>query len=285
MRLLCWFPCAVLLAVPAGCDPSAPPSQAPKKENAPAAGGAGFEVVGRTQCVPGKRAAIAPVPLHPVVEVFVKPGDRVKKEQKLVLIDDDEPKADLRNKEALLEGARIVLKEARRHLAAAEKSHQNGALSDVAYHAARCAAAKAEQDERAAVAAVESMKAELEHYTVVAAIDGVVAWLDVHPGMVSRPGTTLWGEIMDLSELDVRCELTPEQADRVAVGQSAEVLLNGQGTSAVGRVAFVGIAADAASGKIPVCVRLPNPDGRLRAGVPLRVRLSDAPGTPAGRAP
>jgi RND family efflux transporter MFP subunit len=279
MRLLPWFPCAVLLAVPAACDPTATPPQAPKRDGPPPAAAGVFEVVGRSQAVPGKRAAIAPVPLHPVVEVFVKPGDRVKKEQKLVLIDDDEPKADLRNKEALLESAKVVLKEARRYLSAAEKTHERGALSDVAYFAARAAAAKAEHEERAAQAAVDSSKAELEHYTVVAAIDGIVAWLDVHPGMVSRPGTTLWGEILDLGELDVRCELTPEQADRVAVGQSAEVLLPGPGTSAAGRVSFVSIAADAASGKVPACVRVANPEGRLRCGVPLRVRFAEAPAT------
>jgi membrane fusion protein (multidrug efflux system) len=238
-------------------------------------GAGSFEVVGRTQCVPGKKGTIAPVPLHPVVEVFVRPGDRVKKEQKLVQLDDDEPKADVRNKEALLESARVVLKEAQRHLEAAEKVHRSAALSDIAYYAARTAAAKAVHDERAALAAVESAKAELEHYTVTAAIDGVVAWLEVYPGMVSRPGTTVWGEILDLSELDVRCDLTPEQADRVVLGQAAEVFTNGTGSPAAGKVAFVSIAADTASGKVPVCVRLPNPNGRLRCGVPVRVRLAE----------
>ncbi len=64
-----------------------------------------FTVPGRVQCAPGKKATIAPVPLHPVVEVFVKAGDRVKKDQILVRLDDDEPKADRDNKKALLECA------------------------------------------------------------------------------------------------------------------------------------------------------------------------------------
>src|SRR4051812_40986867 len=38
------------------------------------------EVPGKTQPVPGKVALIAPVPLHPVEEVKVAPGDRVKKD-------------------------------------------------------------------------------------------------------------------------------------------------------------------------------------------------------------
>jgi RND family efflux transporter MFP subunit len=280
MKTLTWSALVVLLAVPMSCDPTAAHPQAPKKDvpDPPAA----FAVVGRTQCVPGKKGLIAPVPLHPIVKVLVKPGDRVKKDQKLVQLDDDEPKADVRHKEAVVEGTRVTREEARRYLAAAERVHQSGALSEVAYFAARTAAAKAEHDERAAQAALAAAKAELEHYSVTAVIDGVVAWLDVHPGMVSRPGTTVWGEIMDLSELDVRCDLTPEQADRVALGQMAEVWVNGQAAAVSARIAYVGIAADMTSGKVPACVRLPNPDGRLRCGVPVRVRFPGVPETAGG---
>jgi multidrug efflux pump subunit AcrA (membrane-fusion protein) len=57
---------------------------------------------GKTQPVPGRVAKIAPVVLHPVTEVLVVPGTRVKKGQPLVRIDDDEAKADVRNKEAAL---------------------------------------------------------------------------------------------------------------------------------------------------------------------------------------
>ena len=62
--------------------------------------------------------------------------------------------------------------------------------------------AEAEARVATAQANLEASRAELEHYTVTAPIDGVVSWLDVHPGTVSRPGTTVWGEILDLSELE-----------------------------------------------------------------------------------
>jgi RND family efflux transporter MFP subunit len=239
-------------------------------------------VPGRTQCVLGRKGMIAPVPLHPVVEVLVKPGDRVKKGQPLVKLDDDEAQADVRSKQAALENATIALAEARRYLTASQRAA--AALPEQKLHEARVSALKAEQDQRSAKAALESSQAELEHYTVVALIDGVVAWLDVHPGMVSRPGTTVWGEILDLSELDVCCELTPEQAEGVTLGQEAEVQANGgKEVYGVGKVAFVGIAADKATGLVPVLVRLANPKGRLRCEVPVRVHFKDNTAIPAER--
>jgi multidrug resistance efflux pump len=50
------------------------------------------------------------VPLHPVVDVLVEPGSRVKKGQVLVKLDDDEAQADVRNKQALLANTKIALK-------------------------------------------------------------------------------------------------------------------------------------------------------------------------------
>jgi RND family efflux transporter MFP subunit len=242
------------------------------------------EVVGRTESAPGRKGMIAPVPLHPVVEVLVNPGDRVNKGQALVKLDDDEARAEVRVKRAALENARIDLQESRRYLGAIEKAISS--VPDVAHQKARVAALAAEMHERSAEAALESAQAELQHYVVTASIDGVVSWLDVSPGTVSRPGTSVWGEILDLSEIDVRCEVTADQADRASVGQPAEVRSSeGNMGSGTGRVVFVGLTADRTTGLVPVVVRLPNPKERLRCGVRVHVRFDAAHrGTPRSEA-
>jgi membrane fusion protein, multidrug efflux system len=242
--------------------------------NAPGAGA--FWVAARTQCVPGRKCIIAPVPLHPVVEVKVAAGDKVKKDQVLVKLDDDEPQADVRQKKALLESAKVVLQEADRYLAKAQEMYKGGALPEAKFFAAQTAAHKAAHDERAAVAAVEGAVAELEHYEVQAMIDGVVSWLDVHLGTVSRPGTTVWGEILDLNEIDVKCDVTPEQADRVAIGQYVEVRQTKKnGAAMTGKVVTVGIAVSAQTGLVPVLVRVPNPQGVLRCGEAVQAGFSE----------
>src|SRR5262249_45623053 len=155
---------------------------------------------------------------------------------------------------AALENAEIMLKEAKRYHDAVEE-HARSLPAQKCFEA-RAAALKAEADVRAAKATLEAEQAELEHYTVVAPIDGVVNRLDVHPGTVSRPGTVVWGEILDLSEIDVRAEVTPEQADRIAVGQTAEVRSTGKSQLyGTGKVIFIGFAADRRTNLVPVIIR------------------------------
>ncbi|HEV3299678.1 MAG TPA: efflux RND transporter periplasmic adaptor subunit [Planctomycetaceae bacterium] len=269
------LPFGVALVVLTGCEPI---STIPKLASPLLADGSapvdrsGKEVLGRTEFAPGRKGMIAPVPLHPVVEVLVSAGDRVNKGQPLVRLDDDEAQAEVRAKRAELENARIDLKESRRYLGTIEKA--KSVFPDVAYHKARTADLAAEMHERAAEAAWESAKAELQHYVVIAPIDGVVSWLDVSPGTVSRPGTGVWGEILDLSEIDVRCELTADEADQLSLGQPAEVRSSQPKISCgKGRVVFVGRTAEKRTGLVSVVVRLHNENERLRCGVPVYVRF------------
>ena len=131
----------------------------------------------------------------------------------------------------------------------------------------------------AAEAELSLAESELKLYTVTAPIDGEVAWLDVSPGTVTWPGTLIWGEIVDLRELDVRCELSPAQADHVVVGQSAEVWVDGKVEAAgTGKVVFAGKVADRNSGFVPVVVRVANSHERLRAEVAVKVRFQTQKG-------
>ena len=131
----------------------------------------------------------------------------------------------------------------------------------------------------AAEAELSLAQGELKLYTVTAPIDGEIAWLDVSPGTVTWPGSLIWGEIVDLRELDIRCELSPAQAEQVAVGQSAEVRLDGKAeAAATGKVVFVGKVADRNSGLVPVVVRVANSQDRLRAEVAVKVRFQTETG-------
>jgi membrane fusion protein (multidrug efflux system) len=323
MRLVLSSSLCALSVLLAGCGAATTAARAPGTKEGLSASADVLEVVGQTQPAPGRIATIAPVVLHPVTEVTVAPGDRVKKDQVLVKLDDDEARAEVRAKRAalaelqaglkrlkaqpreeeraearaILESARLSLEQNRELLGMMEQT--SGILPYGTIQATKFSVLPSQTEERAATArlerllkqpveleiaeaearvaaaqaALESARAELEHYTVTASIDGVVTWLEVNTGTASRPGTSVWGEIVDLSAIDVGCDLTPAQAARVAVGQAAEVRQEGQRGPWAGRVVFVGMAADRRTGRVPVRVRLKETQERVRCYVEVTVRF------------
>lgn len=201
---------------------------------------------------------------------------------------------------ACLDNCRICAQEAKHLFDRLDDLHKKGSISEQRYHEARAALAKSDADERAAhmrlqrlvkrpykheitevearikvaEGAVKVAAAELEHYTVTAPIEGVVTSLDVSIGTVSRPGTTVWGEIMDLRDIDVRCDLPPAQADRLVVGQNAEVTPSwNKDQRFTGKVVLVNLAADPRTGLVPVVIRIADNRERLRAYIDVKVRL------------
>lgn len=235
---------------------------------------AALEVSGRTRCLLTRRGIIASAILRPVVDVLVGPGDRVTKGQVLIKLYDLEPQAKLRAREQELRSIEAKAQASRRNLDFAERSHQTGAIPQTTYNELRGTALSNEAQVQAAQAELAVAQAELKLYSLTAPIDGEVAWLDVSPGTVSWPGSLIWGEVVDLRELDVRCEVTPDQAARIAIGQAAEVRPDGHAEAAEsGKVVFVGKVADRNNGLIPVVVRVANAQGRLRAEVAVKVRF------------
>jgi len=238
-----------------------------------------LEVPGRTRCMLSHRGIIASPILRPVVEVLVGPGDRVTKGQVLIKLYDLEPQAKVRAREKELKSIEAKSQYSRRNLDNAERSRHTGAMPENVYNDIRAVALSNEAQVPAAEAELALAQSELKLYAVTASIDGEIAWLDVSPGTVTWPGSLIWGEIVDLRELDIRCELSPVQLEQVAVGQSAEVWLDGKGEpAATGKVVFVGKVANRNSGLVPVVVRVANVQERLRAEVAVKVRFQTEKG-------
>jgi len=278
MKMLLLGACGLMIGVLAGCELASPAADLPAA-SLPTGSTASLQVPGRTRCMLARRGIIAAAILRPVVEVLVGPGDRVTKGQVLIKLFDLEPQAKLRAREKELSSIEAKARYSRRNLDLAEKSRQTGALPETTYNEIRATALSNEAQVLAAEAEVSLAQSELKLYTVTASIDGEIAWLDVSPGTVTWPGSLIWGEIVDLRELDIRCELSPAQAERVAMGQSAEVWLDGKPEAAgTGKVVFVGKVADRNSGFVPVVVRVANAQERLRAEVAVKVRFQTAQG-------
>lgn len=229
-------------------------------------------VIGRTRCVLSHRGIIASAILRPVTDVLVQAGDRVTKGQPLIKLYDLEPQAKVRARKQELKSIQAKAKFSRLNAELAEKQQNTGAVPFLTLNEIRATAASNDAQVLAAEAELVLATSELRLYTVTAPIDGEIAWLDVSPGTVTWPGAMIWGEIVDVSELDVYCSLPPHDAEPIAPGQTADVWLDDRHeVTASGRVISVGKSASGTGGGVPIIIRIANPQGRLRAELDVNV--------------
>jgi multidrug resistance efflux pump len=200
-----------------------------------------------------------------------------------------------------LEKARVTTENARKRVAMLRPLARDGVIATKRYRDAQADYEKAQADEqaardrleevrnqpihreireeeaklRSAIADWEKSRSDLEDCTIRAPIAGVISGLRARPGMIARPGTASWGEILDLSVIDVRCLLPSKNVGQVAVGQEADVHDEADVDAGRGKVVAVGVAANrhGKQHEIPVILRLKNPRERLRCYVPVKVRF------------
>jgi multidrug efflux pump subunit AcrA (membrane-fusion protein) len=191
---------------------------------------------------------------------------------------------------AQLESAQIASKAARAYLERLAALREHDAVSAREYSTQKTTLLRAEADEKAAQAhldvllkqpieheiaetaarlavadaELDAAEAELEHYVLHASIDGVVCWLDVTPGTVNRAGTKVWGEIVDLQEVDVKVEMTPRQLSMIDRLQPVHIRQPEIDKSWDARFVYAAPAANHETGRIPVILRVSNTEEQLR---------------------
>ena len=223
---------------------------------------------GLTQCAPGRRGIIAPVPLHPVLEVKVVPGQRVKKGQ--------DSSFWTTTKRGPTCGSSGAARHARQSAGEARRFRKGrvGPGNHARATAVRRALPSAKPRRMSGgQGRAHLADAELEHFHVTATVDGIVSRLDVCPGVVARPERP-FGRDRRPPRARRTIDLSPEQADHVAVGQKVEVRTTDGGSAAGRRDHLIGPVADAKTGHVPVLVRFPNPEERVRCGVNVSVRFT-----------
>jgi membrane fusion protein, copper/silver efflux system len=128
-------------------------------------------------------------------------------------------------------------------------------------------------------AAIERMQASGRAsgtVAIAAPIEGNVIARGAVPGSWVDRGTPLY-QVADLSTVWVLAELYPQDVAGVAVGQDADVQIEGGAPLAHGRVAFLYPTTDPSTRTTKVRVELANPDGRIRPGLYAQVDLRTPP--------
>lgn len=185
-------------------------------------------------------------------------GQRVRRGQLLVQLDDTLQRAQLQQAQAQASIARTNLQRNRELLAqnfvSASAVDQSAAALEVAE------------------AQVALAQAQLERMRIVAPFDGVAGIATVHLGDYVKDGADLVN-IEDASSMSVDFSLPERYLARLKTGQPVDVQVDAlPGRSFEGRIDAIDSQVDAQGRALLVRARLPNPKGELKAGMFARAR-------------
>lgn len=216
-----------------------------KVENAPVR----VEVVGTTASEE-KINLSARIPAY-VGEIFASAGDRVKKGQKLVALDDRDIRQQLAGAEAQLNQAQTEYERAKQLFEKEATTQQALTAAESMYAGAR--------------AQVEQVKVMLTYAQVESPIDGIVTERRIEAGDLANPGMLLLA-VYDPLRMRLEAPVPVRLVDRLALGQEVDVALERPARVLKGRVSEIVSEVDSSSRTQLVKVHLDGVEGDVLPG-------------------
>ncbi len=202
-----------------------------------------------------------------VQRVLVRRGQVVAEGTPLVALDADSARAAVAQAEAALAAARAQARLAEDAFARSARMRAQEGISESQYVQAEAQRDLARAQAQAAEAALHQARVHLDRHVLKAPFAGVVTRVPDGPGgAVSAATATPVASIESTGVLTLETALTQEEAAAVRVGDPVTVVVAETGARSEGAsVRLVLPSADAATGRVPVEVVVPNPEGRLLA--------------------
>lgn len=196
----------------------------------------------------------------PIREVLAEKGARLEAGDPIARIDDRELRAQVEEARAQ---ARLAEEQWKRRKRLYE---EQGAISKLDYLEVKYQAQQAR-------ARLERLEARLEDTIIRAPFAGVLDERYVEVGTSVSSGTRV-ALLVDLRPAEVEAGVPERYADDVSVGDSATVTIPSLGGEVYrGTLSYVGATVNPDSRTLPVEVRLPNPEGRMKPETVAEVSL------------
>jgi len=205
---------------------------------------------------PKKRTEVASQVLATVLEVRVRPGDRVKPNELLVTLDDRELAAQQRETIASLASTEADLVTRRADFERVKRAKAGGAVSEDEYGKVEGAFRVAEAQVTRAKEVIARLAVQITHTKIVATGSGLVADRFVDPGDLASPGKPLLS-VYDPDNLELHASVPETLAPAVTVGIELPVRIDAINFSARGTVREVVPQAQQASRSVLIKVTLP----------------------------
>ena len=233
-----------------------------------------------------------------IEHLYIKEGDIVRRNQKLVDLEPFAYTAQLQRAQADLSSRRIEVERAKAALATADLAYKRATnmerqgiqaqeLFDKAkldLQNAQAGYDSAKQGVQQASAMLSQAQTDLSHTTIVSPIDGKVVQLNAHEGEVVVTGTmnnpaSVIAIIADLSEILAEADVGETEVVGIKLGLPAKIQVDAVPDKAyVGRVVEIGSSATTRAGAtgmryFKVKAAISNADDRLRPGMTAQVSI------------
>lgn len=206
-----------------------------------------------------------------ITELSFKSGRLIKAGDPLIQLDDSSERAELAAAEATAELAKLSLDRSRQLL-------ERNTISQAEFDAA-------DAEYKQAIAQVNNIHAIIDKKRLVAPFDGLLGIRRVNIGQYLNPGD----EVVSLVSVDpINVTFFMPQKALSYLEQGLEVTVTSDafpGETMTGKLAALEARVDAATRMIEVQAKMPNPDGILRVGMFVNVRLDQAPPRPVKAVP
>ena len=202
----------------------------------------------------------------PVVEVTVEEGQTVRRGTLLGRIEGKALQDAQRSASSAVRSGEQQLALAQREAERTEQLVKGGALAARDLDQARAAVAQAEAQLADAQSRLASAQTESGDAVLRAPLSGVVSARSVNVGDVVSPGTPMF-TIINPSSMRLEASVPSDQLGALRVGGAVQFRVRGFDQTFEGQIQRISPATDAATGQVPIFVSIPNPAGRLVAGL------------------
>lgn len=223
---------------------------------------------------PRRRTEVAGQLLASVLEVKVQPGDRVKKGDPLIILDDREIMAQEREAAASLTAAEADLITRRAELERLRTLRQSGAISAIEYSKVEGGFKVGESQVIRAKEAIGRLAIQQTYTRILATTNGVVADRFVDPGDLAAPGKPLL-LVYDPMDLELHINIPESISHLIRVGQELSFQIDAAELNSHATVREIVPQAQQSSRSVLVKLTLPKHNGRpLLPGMFARLGVS-----------
>jgi membrane fusion protein, multidrug efflux system len=201
-----------------------------------------------------------------ILEVAVEEAQAVAKGALLARIETRTLEDARQSVASAVRSAENQLAVARRETERTERLVEAGALAARELDVARNTVATAEAALADARSRLASAERSLRDTVIRASFNGIVASRTVHTGDIVTPGTEMF-RIIDPSSMRLEASVPAEDLSVLRVGASVDFTVRGYDRSFSGRIERIAPQADPTTRQVPIYVAIPNPGGRLVAGL------------------